>query len=321
MTQPPIRVVCDRCRTEGLPGEDVFAAFGALLDFDPVPRRTARADGWDPEVQRAFVAALSLTGSVRQAARAVGKAAYGAEQLLRADGSEGFRAACEAAMEVAGDERSRRLAEGLRAVAQEQAGWRPADPPWSRAATRRNAAPEPPPAPSAEEEERATLTALDATFQHYMQRLSMERRARLEGRICEADFYLRQITVLEIGLQLIAGGAPDDAIRAVRDLRAGGHHINWIAETTMSRLLDKARRAQWAALGEPERPPPLRPDQMVDRGEIKLLKDSSLPGGPDLRERERAQDREYEEAAREQVEWEAAARRDYERRRDSGAAS
>jgi hypothetical protein len=70
----PIPVVCDRCRAEGLAGDDPFEAFGDLLDFEPVPRRKARADGWDAECQRAFVAALSLTGSVRAAARAVGKA-------------------------------------------------------------------------------------------------------------------------------------------------------------------------------------------------------------------------------------------------------
>src|SRR3954452_22933299 len=110
----PLFVICDRCRSEGLAGEDPFEAFGDLLDFEPVPRRKKRADGWDAEVQRAFVAALSLTGSYRQAARAVGKAAFGVDQLLRSPGSEGFAAACGQAMAMAADERSRRLAEGVR---------------------------------------------------------------------------------------------------------------------------------------------------------------------------------------------------------------
>lgn len=82
----PLHVVCDRCRAEGLAGEDPFQAFGALIDFEPVPRRTKRADGWDPEVQRAFIAALSLTGSDRAAARAVGKSAYGVSQLIEHEG-------------------------------------------------------------------------------------------------------------------------------------------------------------------------------------------------------------------------------------------
>ena len=109
----PIPVVCDRCRAEGLSGADPFAAFGALLDFDPVPRRKTRPDGWDHECQRAFIAALSLTGSVRAACRAVGKSAFGAERLREAEGGESFAAAWEEAEAIAGDERSRRLAEGV----------------------------------------------------------------------------------------------------------------------------------------------------------------------------------------------------------------
>ena len=66
---PPIPVICDRCRAEGFGNAEEFADFGDLLDFEPVPRRP-RADGWTPEVQRAFIAALAVTGSDRQAARA-----------------------------------------------------------------------------------------------------------------------------------------------------------------------------------------------------------------------------------------------------------
>ena len=39
----------------------------ALLDFDPVYRRIKRSDGWPPEVQRGFIAALARTGSVEHA--------------------------------------------------------------------------------------------------------------------------------------------------------------------------------------------------------------------------------------------------------------
>src|SRR3954452_22843882 len=151
-TKTPIPVLCDRCAASGLAGEDPFEAFGALLDFEPVPRRAKRADGWDAEVQRAFIAALSLTGSDRAACRAVGRPPYGVTQLLAHEGGDGFRAAYDEAMAMAADERSRRLAEGLRAVAAERSGWAPPDPPWSRAASR---APEPAPDAAAGDEEEA----------------------------------------------------------------------------------------------------------------------------------------------------------------------
>src|SRR4051794_11084909 len=75
-----IPVVCDRCREEGLAGAESFAGLGDLLDFEPVPRKTARADGWTPDKQRAFIAALAVTGSDRRAAHAVGMAPNGVEQ-------------------------------------------------------------------------------------------------------------------------------------------------------------------------------------------------------------------------------------------------
>lgn len=269
----PLFVICDRCRAEGVAGDDPFTGFGALLDFDPVPRRTHRADGWDADVQRAYIAALALTGSDRAACRAVGRSAFGINQLLAHEESDGFRAARDEALAIAADERSRRLAEGLRTVAAEQAGWRPADPPWSKAATR--ACPEPgrrgrplaqpegPAVPPHIEEER-TLAALEALFRHYMERLELERTARLAGKVVAADFYVRQISVFEIGLDLLSG--PErDAFKLIRDLSVEGHHLVTIAETTMSRLLDEARRAKWAELGEPDRPPLLTDDQMVDR--------------------------------------------------------
>ena len=42
-----------------------------LPEFTPVPRKTARHDGWTPERQRAFIEALADTGSVRRAASMV----------------------------------------------------------------------------------------------------------------------------------------------------------------------------------------------------------------------------------------------------------
>ncbi|HYG28713.1 MAG TPA: hypothetical protein VD887_00705 [Allosphingosinicella sp.] len=318
----PIPVVCDRCRAEGESGADPFEAFGALLDFEPVPRRAKRADGWDAELQRAFIALLSLTGSVKSACRAIGKSEFGITQLVRAEGCEGFVAAMDEAVAISKDERSRRLAEAVRAVAADKDAWSPPRPAWSKAATRdassgpaRKGRHDPPLPPGDERrdelgytaEERQKVEALTPVFHHYMLRLEMEREARLAGKICEADFYVRQITVLELAMQLMIGGHGRDAIIAIQKLRLGPHKLISIAETAMTRLLDDARRALWAIHGEPERPPPLRPEQMIDKGDVKLLKLEAFYG-PDVEAQMRAKDEEYAAAAKEQVEWERKAR-------------
>jgi hypothetical protein len=69
-----------------------------IPDFTPVPRRY-RCDGWTPERQRAFVAALAETGSVKHAAERINMASEGAYALRRQPGAEGFRAAWEAALD------------------------------------------------------------------------------------------------------------------------------------------------------------------------------------------------------------------------------
>ncbi|HEX8572955.1 MAG TPA: hypothetical protein VF759_09400 [Allosphingosinicella sp.] len=65
----------------GLPCGTPVAVSGAhlrvgLLDFTPVPRRY-RHDGWTPEWQKAFIAALAVTGCVERAARMVNIARLG----------------------------------------------------------------------------------------------------------------------------------------------------------------------------------------------------------------------------------------------------
>lgn len=64
--------------------------------FDPVPRKF-RHDGWTPERQRAFIAALADTGYVSQACAIVGMTAVGAYYLRRQPGAESFAAAWRAA--------------------------------------------------------------------------------------------------------------------------------------------------------------------------------------------------------------------------------
>ncbi len=322
----PLPVICDRCRAEGLAGDDPFAAFGDLLDFAPVPRLKNRADGWDAQRQRAFVAALSLTGSIRAAARAVGKAPFGVDQLLATPGSEGFSAAMDEAFAIAADERSRRLAEGLRAVAAEQSGWRPPAPPWSQAATRAQSPTRPargirpffPPPPETEEEDtRRRVAFLKDVVRKYQLKLEAEREARTHGRIAEADFYLRQVTWLEVMLDLGSG----DGFAFLRDLRVAGHSPVDIAATPLSELLDAARRDHWVACGDPPRPEhPLR-HLLVDHGRFSTEPlEFTRSGQPESHDEQRsAFARRHEEDARAQVRWEAQARRDYESRRDRAA--
>lgn len=318
----PLFVICDRCRAEGLAGEDPFEAFGALLDFEPVPRRTNRSDGWDADVQRAYIAALSLTGSKRQAARAVGKAAFGVDQLLAVPGGDGFRAAHDEAMAMAADERGRRLADGLRTVANEQAGWRPAAAPWGQARSRAG----PPPSPGSgsatadpvrEEERRRGF--LHRILRLYEIKLRQEREARLAGEVAAADFYARQITFLEAWADLLGTGL----FREMTQWRESGHHLLDIAQTPMSRLLDAVRRDHFARCGEPERPPPPAADLLVDHGRFSTEPLEYCTGGGDRTMNEQLQDfaDRHRRDAEAQVEWEAKARRDYEERLDRDAES
>ena len=67
--------------------------------FAPVPRATYRHDGWTPERQRAFIAALADTGCVSRAARMVNVAQTNCYTLRRSPGAEEFRAAWDAALD------------------------------------------------------------------------------------------------------------------------------------------------------------------------------------------------------------------------------
>ncbi|HEX8667687.1 MAG TPA: hypothetical protein VF727_04870 [Allosphingosinicella sp.] len=66
-------------------------------EFTPVPRRY-RHDGWTPERQKAFIAALADTGCVDRAAAMVNIAQTNCYELRRATGAESFRRAREAAL-------------------------------------------------------------------------------------------------------------------------------------------------------------------------------------------------------------------------------
>jgi len=117
---PTLPVICAQCREKGMAGDGRFAGIPDILEFDPVPRR-AHVNGWTPEVQRAFVAALAITGSPRRAATAIGRHAFGAEQLRKAAGGRSFDSACEAAMDIARDRHRERIHANLQQLAEEAA--------------------------------------------------------------------------------------------------------------------------------------------------------------------------------------------------------
>lgn len=75
---------------------DASSADAAVPDFTPVPLRY-RHDGWTPERQRDYVAALARTGHAGKAARAVGMTEQSAAKLRRRPDAASFDAACTAA--------------------------------------------------------------------------------------------------------------------------------------------------------------------------------------------------------------------------------
>lgn len=73
-----------------------------LDDYDWYPvLRKPRADGWSPATQRKFIEVLADTGSVMQAAMAVGKTKSSCYKLRRSPGAEGFDRAWRTAMDQA----------------------------------------------------------------------------------------------------------------------------------------------------------------------------------------------------------------------------
>lgn len=119
LTPPTIPVVCDSCRATGMAGDAAFAAIPDILAFAPVPRR-AHANGWTPEHQRAFIAALAITGSAKQAARAIGRHQFGAEQLRTAKGGKAFAEAWDAAMDLAREREAMRIHANLAELAEQR---------------------------------------------------------------------------------------------------------------------------------------------------------------------------------------------------------
>ena len=72
----------------------------SALSFDTVPVRERR-DGWTPERQHAFIAALAESGCVTEACARVGMTTQSAYQLRRHFDAQGFRLAWDAALDYA----------------------------------------------------------------------------------------------------------------------------------------------------------------------------------------------------------------------------
>jgi hypothetical protein len=228
-----IPVICDRCRAEGLAGFDGFAGISDILDFDPVPRRP-HADGWTPELQRAFIAALAVTGAPSRAARAIGKHAFGAEQLRKARGGRSFAAAWDAALDIYRERERHRLHDNLAELSQRQQQLEVADP-----LSRRD--------PEAEEKAKNLLGAIQAFGTQYYRVVSNERESRRDGKVENADFYLRQLTHIEF--LLVCGGV---AMRAIDIAWRAEYHASWPPpprpepDCVVNDYLDRLRKTAWA---------------------------------------------------------------------------
>lgn len=215
----------------------------ALLHFQPVVRKCVRHDGWLPERQREFIVALTVLGQAEQAAIAVGGTMSGAYKLRTANGGEGFAAAWDSALALHLRRNPRPEPKGRPSRGEIQSGT--GRKPWPG----RSATP-----PEGWVDPKVYYLSPkefgEKILQRYWMKLRQEREARLAGRIVEADYIVRQLTWLEIALDL--GG---NAVDLLAELKRGKLQLNQIAATPMSVLLETIRRKYWKEQGEPERPP------------------------------------------------------------------
>jgi hypothetical protein len=226
----------------------------ALLDFEPVPRMRVVEGAWTPELQREFIARLAVHGSPGHAADEMGKTETGVRKLYRSPGGASFRASWDAAIALA----KRRKAERAPPAEAVAPGSRPPPldnrrkyPPAASIAQEGDAAADSA-RPEIDDAEKWQLVAGIAS--KFMRKVAAERAARLAGEVVAADFYLRQITFLEVLFDLTATKLGFDPHQALSELRRGRHGLLEIAATGLSDWLDVSRRKWWAEEGEPERP-------------------------------------------------------------------
>ena len=310
-----IPVICDRCRVAGTAGTGDFSHFGDLLDFEPVEVRY-RVNGWDPDAQRAFIALLATTGSKRRAAIAIGRNAFGIDQLLKRPDADSFRAAYDRAMAIAKQNGAMKLATGVADAAARNAMLTPpsrlrdlpsplsgrgrshevaeGEGAWSKDAALAEA-----------EHESLTLSLM----RQYLIKLQQEREARLAGQVVAADFTLRQVTFLEVALDLALDNQGIDPWTWLANLRRDGHDLVEIAQTPFSRFLDEVRRSAWESeFPDLHRPAPTAEELLRHRGGYSLEPvEFTTPKTPRDHQQQMAEYAErHRKAAEEQVEWEAS---------------
>ena len=218
-----------------------------LLGFDPVTRKVQRPDGWTADLQRELIARLAATGTLQQAVWQMGKHATGAEALYKAPAAASFRAAWDAAVAI-----------GRRRQGLDRGPPHPGPVPGITRRSRSGgpasmvtAADEP------DDEEDTTalrIELIERLVAKFQRKVGQEREARLTGEIVAADFYLRQITALEVAFDLMIDGHGDKGWTMLMEARRGERNMLEIADTYMARVLDQARRDHWAAMAEPDRP-------------------------------------------------------------------
>jgi hypothetical protein len=107
-----------------------------------------------------------------------------------------------------------------------------------------------------EEDEQEKLDLIANIGVKFLRKTQQERECRLSGELVAADYYLRQMTVLEVMLDLMASGWTFERTwPRLMSLRGKHSSLFMIADTPFVRLLDARRREMWAADGEPPRPP------------------------------------------------------------------
>ena len=316
-----IPVICDDCGATGLAGEGEFSHLGDLLEFTPAPRQNKRQDGWTPTLQRFFIAKLAETASPTLAAEALGKNRYGAKKVYKTAGADSFRAAWDRAVAIG----EGRIAAEIVAANAELAGLKPP----ARDLRRKTPTP-----PFGEEDCEDAWDDSDSVdlgdglvmprlmeelFGKYLLKVQAERNARMEGRIAEADFCLRQLSFFEVAIDI---GDDDGLYAALQSLRRDGVAHGDIAETDASRFLGCIRRAVWEdEEGEPERPALPAPHLLKDEGTFRT--EPLHHNGPynhpaegygaeqwaelDLGQRKQAYEEQFARAAEQQIRWERRA--------------
>jgi hypothetical protein len=212
----------------------------ALLDFEPVVRKCVRQDGWLHRRQIEFIIALTVLGHAEQAAIAVGGTMSGAYKLRTATGGESFAASWDRALALHHRRHPRPEPKGRPSRGEIAAGT--GRRPWPAQA-------DPEPVDPEQEARDAEKFWVEMLYQ-YQWKVKMERSARLEGRIVEADHYVRQLSWMDVVFDL--GGR---AMEVLEGLRCGDLTLWQVTATPMSELLAGVRREIWLEKGEADRPP------------------------------------------------------------------